>query len=128
MPFLVEPDEENVKEKIKISERYLSLSFNGNFLILRVVESKKILAFHYKAVSRRPLENGKFDYSIERQKVIEIINKNNKTFAKCINIITNIPYKIKQSKTKNYMDYYIDHIYFSKQQKIIIQNDIKDYL
>ena len=57
-----------------------------------------------------------------------IINKNNKTFAKYINIITNIPYKIKQSKTKNYMDYYIDHIYFSKQQKIIIQNDIKDYL
>lgn len=64
----------------------------------------------------------------ENRKVIEIINKNNKTFAKYINIITNIPYKIKQSKTKNYMDYYIDHIYFSKQQKIIIQNDIKDYL
>lgn len=64
----------------------------------------------------------------ENREVIEIINKSNKTFAKYINIITNIPYKIKQSKTKNYMDYYIDHIYFSKQQKIIIQNDIKDYL
>ncbi|WP_297972842.1 hypothetical protein, partial [uncultured Capnocytophaga sp.] len=74
------------------------------------------------------MNNFFYFFKIKMHNGLEIINKKNKTFAKYINIITNIPYKIKQSKTKNYMDYYIDHIYFSKQQKIIIQNDIKDYL
>lgn len=47
----------------------ISLLFNGGFLILRVVAINQILRFSYKAVSGKPLDDGRFDYSIERQKV-----------------------------------------------------------
>lgn len=66
MPYLKTPDE-NVSVKTKINERLL-LMFNGSLLIFRVVEKNQILRFSYKAVSGRPLEDGSFEYSKQRQK------------------------------------------------------------
>ena len=67
MPYLKTPDE-NVSVKTKINERLL-LMFNGSLLIFRVVEKNQILRFSYKAVSGRPLKNGNFEYSKQRQKM-----------------------------------------------------------
>lgn len=69
MPFLVNPDEKKVSKKVKVIEERLSLYFNGKFLIFRVKEEDKISKFSYRAVSGRPLKNGEFDYSKERQKM-----------------------------------------------------------
>jgi hypothetical protein len=67
MAYLKSSDEKvSQKTKIKSEEQSLSLYFNGNFLLLRVVKENEILRFSYKAVSGRPID-GKFDYSIERQ-------------------------------------------------------------
>lgn len=70
MPYLKTPDE-NVSVKTKINERLL-LMFNGSLLIFRVVEKNQILRFSYKAVSGRPLEDGSFEYSKQRQKMEKI--------------------------------------------------------
>jgi hypothetical protein len=58
----------NCETRIK-KEDPLTLHFNGKFLLLRVVEKDKILRFNYKAVSGRPLKDGSFDYSKERQAI-----------------------------------------------------------
>lgn len=66
MGYLKKPNKD-ISIKISVQER-LSLFFNGSLLIFTVYEKGKILRFSYKAVSGRPLNNGKFDYSRNRQK------------------------------------------------------------
>lgn len=60
-----------ISVKTYVGEK-LSLFFNGKVLIFRVVENDKILRFNYKAVSGRPLKDGSFDYSKQRQKLPSI--------------------------------------------------------
>jgi len=50
-------------------EDSLTLHFDGKFLLFRIVKKDEILRLKYKAVSGRPLDDGSFDYSKERQKI-----------------------------------------------------------
>jgi len=50
-------------------EDSLTLHFDGKLLLLKIVKKDEILRLSYKAVSGRPLKDGSFDYSKERQKI-----------------------------------------------------------
>jgi hypothetical protein len=50
----------------------LALNFDGRFLLLRIVRGNEILRFSYRAVSGRSDKNGKFDYSKERQGMVDV--------------------------------------------------------
>jgi hypothetical protein len=68
-PKLFEREEESV---LKETVEDVSLEFNGNFLIMRVVAKNSIKRFSYRAVSGKPDKNGFFDYSKERQAMRDI--------------------------------------------------------
>jgi hypothetical protein len=51
----------------------LTLDFDGRFLLLRIVRGNEILRFSYRAVAGRPDKNGKFDYSKERQGMVDVV-------------------------------------------------------
>ena len=64
---------ENKKDSTHISEPSkpaLSLEFDGEMLTFRVDEGDRIKRYSYSAVAGRPLSDGSFDYSRERQRTV----------------------------------------------------------
>ncbi len=62
---------ENSSDRVSIVCQLITayLKFDGRFLLFRVKLANEIKRFTYKAISGRG-ENGSFDYSVERQKIV----------------------------------------------------------
>ena len=61
--------EKNVEYSNPQSAPALSLEFDGDMLTFRVDEGDRIKRYSYSAVAGKPLMDGSFDYSKERQKI-----------------------------------------------------------